>query len=61
VQLQQIDSIRFQALKCCIRCASDRFWRKILRNFPLTASARLTVIDEIVPDLGRDHDLVPLI
>src|SRR5206468_2485522 len=35
--------------------------RKILRNFPLPAPTRLTVMYEIVTDFGRDHDFIPLV
>src|SRR4030095_5782161 len=38
----------------------NRFRRKILRNFPLPATARLTVMDKVVADLGRDDDFIPL-
>ncbi len=61
MQLQKIDPIRFQSLQRRIGRAYHRFRRKILRNFALTASARLAVMNEIVTDLGRDHDFVPLI
>src|SRR4029453_10526480 len=60
VQLEQIDPICLQTLQRRICRVHDAFRRKILRNFPLTASARLTVMDKIVTDLGCDHDLIPL-
>ena len=61
MQLQQIDPVGLQSFERRVRCARDGFRRKILRNFSLTASARLAVMDKIVADLGRDHDFVPLI
>src|SRR5439155_23005452 len=33
---------------------------KILRNFALPPSAHLAVMDEIVADLGRNHDFITL-
>src|SRR5260370_26248954 len=38
----------------------DRFRRKILWDLALTAAARFAVMDEIVSDLGRDRDFIPL-
>ena len=61
MQLQQIDPVRFQTLQRRVRRAHDRFRRKILWNFPLAASARLTVMDKVVADLGGDGDFVSLI
>ena len=61
VQLEKIDPVCFQPLERCVRCARNRFRRKILGNFALPASARLTVMHKIVADLGRDHDFIPLV
>ena len=61
VQLQQVDAVGLQSLERRVRRANDRIRRKILRNFALTASARFTMRDKIVADLGRDHDFIALI
>ena len=61
MQLQEINAVCFQAREGCIRRAHHCFRRKILRNFALPASARFTVMDKIVADLGRDHNLIPLV
>ena len=37
------------------------FRRKILRDLALTAAAAFAVSDEVVADLGRDHDFVALL
>src|ERR1043166_1855703 len=52
--------IGLQAFERRVGRARDRVGRKILRDFALPASARLAVMNEIVADLGRDHDLVAL-
>ena len=60
VQLQQIDSIRFQSLQRRLRRTHNCVRRKILRDLALPASAGFAMSDEIVANLGGDHDFIAI-
>ncbi len=61
MQLKEIDPVRLQPFQRRVGRARNGFRRKILRDLALTASARLTVMNKIVANLCRNHDLIPLI
>ncbi len=60
MELQEIDMIGLESFQRRLGRAHDRLRRKILRYLALSAPAGFTVRDEIVPDLGRDHELIAL-
>jgi hypothetical protein len=60
VELQKIDPIRFESFQGGLSGPDHCFRRKILRDFSLPASF-VPVMDKIVPDLGRYHNLITLV